>query len=104
MKMPSSTPTTIPSAKPRMVFCSVNSALCRMGSRYSRNARHTAVGAGSTNVAMEKISTTACQSASNAMITSHGIATLRRRQLRGVITALAYASLRSAAGGRKRLS
>src|SRR3981189_1129542 len=86
MRTPRITPTTIPTANPNMVFFSVNIALCRMASRYSRNAAHTAVGAGSTNAAMPKISTTACHTMSRPVMTSHGIATLRRRQLRGVIS------------------
>src|SRR6188474_1677358 len=80
MRTPRITPTTIPSANPNMVFFSVNIALWRMASRYSRNAAHTAVGAGSTNAAMSKISTTACHTMRRPMMTSHGIAALTRRQ------------------------
>src|SRR4051794_29363563 len=86
MRTPRITPTTMPSANPNMGFLRVNSALCRMASRYSRNAAHTAVGAGSTNAAMPKKSTMACHTTSRPMMTSHGIATLRRRQLRDVMS------------------
>src|SRR6478672_4820973 len=86
MRTPRITPTTMPSANPNMVFLRVNRALCRMASRYSRNAAHTAVGAGSTNAAMPKRSTMACHRTSRPMITSHGIAIFSRRQLRDVMS------------------